>query len=136
MYHVPQSGSTPGLNSAMREPEVRLHSQREPYQVTRTGWGAFVIMASVILKPGYSWVSDDAVDSADGATKGVLPLEWVLDFESFNGKGAMGRCELKVRNDRDWEDADEEETRTNRMWRHAVAQYEQDGLYEPDNGAE
>lgn len=57
------------------------------------------ITASVVLKAGYSWVSEDAQDSPNGAVKGSLPLEWTLDFDGFGGKGSMGRCQLKVKND-------------------------------------
>ncbi|RYP91925.1 hypothetical protein DL770_001985 [Monosporascus sp. CRB-9-2] len=109
----------------------RVVCQRRPYQITRLGWGVFVITASVILKAGYSWVSDDALDSPDGAPKGMLPLEWMLDFEGFNGKGSMGRCRLKVKNDRDWQDVSEEEAEDNREWTRMVRQYERDGRYEP-----
>ncbi|KAK6857114.1 hypothetical protein PG995_007301 [Apiospora arundinis] len=104
--------------------------QRSPYQISRRGWGTFVITVSVILKAGYSWVSEDAQDTPDGATKGMLPLEWELDFDGFGGKGSMGRCRLKVKHDRDWDD--EEGERDDREWRRMVRQYEQDGRYEPD----
>lgn len=60
---------------------------RPPYQISRLGWGYFTITASVILKAGYQWVSDDAQDTPDGAPKGMLPLEWTLDFAGFGGKG-------------------------------------------------
>jgi len=60
---------------------------RPPYQISRLGWGYFTITASVILKAGYQWVSEDAQDTPDGAAKGVLPLEWTLDFDGFGGKG-------------------------------------------------
>ncbi|RYO73588.1 hypothetical protein DL764_010552 [Monosporascus ibericus] len=109
----------------------RIVCQRRPYQITRLGWGVFTITASVILKAGYSWVSDDALDSPDGAPKGMLPLEWMLDFEGFDGKGSMGRCRLKVKNDRDWQDVSEEEAEDNREWTRMVRQYERDGRYEP-----
>lgn len=60
---------------------------RPPYQISRQGWGYFTITASVILKAGYQWVSEDAQDTPDGATNGMLPLEWTLDFNGFGGKG-------------------------------------------------
>jgi hypothetical protein len=75
--------------------------RRAPYEISRLGWGHFVIAASVVLKAGYSWVSEDAFDSPeDGHGKGALQLEWTLDFEGFGGKGSMGRSRLKVRDER------------------------------------
>lgn len=106
---------------------------RPPYAISRVGWGFFTLTASVILKPGYSWVSDDAQDSPDGAVKGTLPLKWTLDFDGFGGKGSMGRCRLKVRNDREWEGVGVEEQRDQREWRRMVRQYERDGRYEPQD---
>ncbi|KAI0167574.1 hypothetical protein BJ166DRAFT_520245 [Pestalotiopsis sp. NC0098] len=111
--------------------QSRVVRQRPPYQISRTGWGVFNITASVVLKAGYSWVSDDAQDSPDGAAKGVLPLEWMLDFDGFGGKGSMGRCRLKVKNDRDWEGVSEEEERDQRELSRMVREYERDGRYEP-----
>lgn len=111
----------------------RIVRQRPPYQISRLGWGVFMITASVILKAGYSWVSDDAQDSPDGATKGILPLEWMLDFEGFGGKGSMGRCRLKVKNDRGWEGVSDEEERDQRELGRIVRQYERDGRYEPED---
>ncbi|KAI0123456.1 hypothetical protein BJ170DRAFT_109075 [Xylariales sp. AK1849] len=105
--------------------------QQAPYQITRIGWGVFTITASVILKAGYSWVSDDARDSPDGAAKGLLSLEWMLDFNGFDGRGSMGRCRLKVKHDRDWDDANGEELRDNREFNRMVRQYVLDGRYEP-----
>ena len=45
--------------------------------------------------------------------------------------GSMGRCRLKVRHDRGWDDADEEEGRDERELRRMRRQYERDGRYEP-----
>lgn len=109
----------------------RVVRQRPPYQISRLGWGTFTITASVVLKAGYSWVSDDAQDSPDGAAKGVLPLEWDLDFAGFGGRGSMGRCRLKVKNDRDWDGVSDEEERDQREWGRMIRQYERDGRYEP-----
>ncbi|ORY67108.1 uncharacterized protein BCR38DRAFT_426106 [Pseudomassariella vexata] len=109
--------------------ENHIIRQRPPYQISRLGWGIFTITASVILKAGYAWVSDDAQDSPDGAAKGMLPLEWTLDFDGFGGKGSMGRCKLKVKHDRGWQD--DEAERDNREWNRMVRQYERDGRYEP-----
>ncbi|KAK8074175.1 hypothetical protein PG994_005074 [Apiospora phragmitis] len=75
--------------------------QRAPYQISRRSWGPFVVTAEVILKDGYSWVSEDARESPDGAVKGMLRMEWMLDFDGFGGRGSMGRYQLKVKHDRD-----------------------------------
>ncbi|KAK4506567.1 hypothetical protein PRZ48_000299 [Zasmidium cellare] len=111
----------------------RVIRQRAPYEIRRLGWGVFTLVAYVILKAGYSWVSDDAQDSPDGAPKGMLPLEWTLDFNGFGGKGSMGRCRLKVKNDhREWEDdASDEEERDNAEWGRVMRTYERDGRWEP-----
>ncbi|GAB1743878.1 hypothetical protein NU219Hw_g929t1 [Hortaea werneckii] len=109
----------------------RIIRQRPPYSIKRYGWGYFTIQAYVILKAGYSWVSNEAEDSPDGASKGMLPLEWTLDFSGFGGKGSMGRCRLKVKNDRDWEDISEEGEQDEAELRHLVRQYERDGRYQP-----
>jgi hypothetical protein len=95
------------LHHTFRPP--RIIRTRPPYEVTRLGWGYFTIMAYVMLKPGYSWVSEDAQDSPDGAEKGMLGLEWTLDFGRFEGRGSMGRLKLKVKNQRDWHDVSGEE---------------------------
>ncbi len=104
--------------------------QRQPYELTRIGWGTFIIQANVILKAGYSWVSEQARDTPDGAHKGALPLEWLLDFDGFQGKGSMARLRLKIKNDRDWQAGDEEQ-RDNREFNRMARQYERDGRYEP-----
>lgn len=130
----------PSRQDIIEEVHIHLHPTfrqnhiirtRPPYAVSRLGWGHFTITASVVLKAGYSWVAEEAQDTPDGAPKGVLPLEWTLDFEGFGGKGSMGRCRLKVRNDREWEAAGAEEERDQREWRRTVRQYERDGRYEP-----
>jgi hypothetical protein len=100
----------PSRTDIIEEVHIHLHptfrqnhivKKRAPYAISRLGWGFFTITASVVLKAGYSWVSEDALDSPDGAAKGSLPLEWTLDFDGFGGKGSMGRCQLKVRNNRE-----------------------------------
>ena len=48
----------------------------------------------VILKLGYTWVSEDAVASPDGYEKNMLPIDWTLDF---HGGGSQGRLWMKVR---------------------------------------
>ncbi|KAI6879751.1 hypothetical protein KC360_g7738 [Hortaea werneckii] len=111
--------------------QSRIIRQRPPYAIKRYGWGYFTIQAYVILKAGYSWVSNEAEDSPDGASKGMLPLEWTLDFSGFGGKGSMGRCRLKVKNDRDWEDISEEGEQDEAEMRRLVRQYERDGRYQP-----
>lgn len=132
----------PSRTDIIEEVHLHLHPtfrpnnivrSRPPYSVTRIGWGYFTITASVILKAGYSWVSSDAVDSPDGAEKGMLRLEWALDFGSFGGAGAMGRCRLKVRSarGREWEESSEEGERDEAEWGRMRRTYERDGRYEP-----
>ena len=96
----------PSRTDIIKEVHIHLHptfrqnhiiKTRGPYSISRIGWGHFTITTKVILKAGYSWVSEDAEDSPGGAAKGSLPLEWTLDFDGFGGKGSMGRCQLKVR---------------------------------------
>ncbi|KAK3686456.1 hypothetical protein LTR37_019806 [Vermiconidia calcicola] len=129
----------PSRTDIIEEVHIHLHPTfrqnhiirtRPPYSVQRLGWGIFAVEASCLLKAGYSWVSSDAEDSPDGALKGLLKLEWMLDFTSFGATGAMGRCRLKVKSDRDWED--DEAARDQREWERVVRQYERDGRYEPD----
>lgn len=129
----------PSRTDIIEEIHIHLHptfrqnhivKTRSPYSISRLGWGTFTITASVVLKAGYSWVSEDAQDSPDGAVKGSLPLEWTLDFDGFGGKGSMGRCRLKVKNDRDWRATDAEQERDQREWGRVVRQYERDERYE------
>lgn len=129
----------PSRTDIIEEVHIHLHPTfrpnhiirtRPPYAVQRLGWGVFSLLADVILKAGYSWVSSDAEDSPDGAAKGMLRLEWMLDFSSFEGTGAMGRCRLKVKSDRDWDD--DEDVRDRRELERVMRQYERDGRYEPD----
>jgi hypothetical protein len=131
----------PSRTDIIEEVHIHLHptfrqnhivKTRPPYAISRLGWGHFTITAQVVLKAGYSWVSEDAEDSPDGAVKGSLPLEWTLDFDGFGGKGSMGRCQLKVKNDREW-GADAEQERDQREWGRVVRQYERDGRYEPQD---
>ncbi len=125
----------PSRTDIIEEVHIHLHPTfhqshivrtRPPYAVQRLGWGVFPMLADIILKAGYSWVSSDAVDSPDGAPKGMLRLEWMLDFTSFDATGAMGRCRLKVKSDRDWNDG--ETARDRRELERVVRQYERDGL--------
>lgn len=111
----------------------RIIRTRPPYEIKRLGWGFFTIVAYVILKAGYSWVSEDAENSPDGAEKGMLGLEWVLDFDRYGGRGSMGRLKLKVKNQRDWAGVDEEEEENERVWSGMIRQYQRDPLYVPDD---
>jgi hypothetical protein len=117
------------LHPTFRPPKIVR--QRSPYEVRRLGWGVFPIIAAIILRAGNSWVSSDAEDSPDGARNGMLQMEWMLDFTSFDGKGSMGRCRLKVKNDRDWTNVSDEEAEEEAEWSRVVRQYQQDGRYEP-----
>lgn len=130
----------PSRSDIIEEVQIFLHPtfrpshiirSRPPYEIRRLGWGYFTVVAGVILKAGYSWVSSDAEDSPDGAPKGMLRLEWPLDFSSFGGKGAMGRCRLNVKNDRDWRDVSDEEEQDEAEWNRMARQYQRDGLYLP-----
>jgi hypothetical protein len=89
--------------------------QYPPYEVRRLGWGYFTIFAHVILKVGYSWVSSDAEDAPDGGEKGMLPLEWTLNFD---GPGSQGRCRLKVRKEKEGQEQEDEAQReaVRRLW--------------------
>lgn len=62
----------------------------------RIGWGYFTIRAYVILKKGFTWLSEDAEAAPGRAERGMLPLEWRLNFD---GEGSMGRCRLKIQNE-------------------------------------
>lgn len=79
------------------------------------GWGYFTIIAHVILKAGYSFVSSLAEDAPDGGEKGLLPLEWTLDF---SGRGAQGRCRVKVRRQKEGMDDEvsRQAERVRRLW--------------------
>ena len=69
-----------------------MHRREPPYEITRVGWGYFTIVVLVILKVGYTWVSEDAVASPDGHEKNMLPIDWTLDFD---GGGSQGRQALQ-----------------------------------------
>lgn len=118
------------LHPTFRPP--RVIRSLPPYEIRRLGWGYFTITAHVILKAGYSWVSEDAERAPDGAEKGMLPLNWTLDFD---GDGRQGRCRLKVRSESwvDEEDGEEEVARERARMRR---QYERDGNWMPPDGWE
>ena len=80
-----------------------------------------------MLKVGYSWVSSDAEDTPDGATKGRLPLTWRLDF---GGRGSQGRLRLKVRKQKDGQEEEDQQLaeRNRRAW---MRQRERDPDYVP-----
>ncbi|SMR46252.1 unnamed protein product [Zymoseptoria tritici ST99CH_1A5] len=107
----------------------RVIRQRPPFEISRLGWGVFTLTAYIVLKAGYSWASSDAEDSPDGAAKGMLPLEWTLDFDGFGGKGSMGKFRLKVKHDREWEGEDQEGARDAAEWARTVRGYQRDGRY-------
>lgn len=77
----------------------RVFRTQPPYEISRKGWGYFTITAYVVLKQGWSWISDDAeaVPFRRDSARARLPLDWTLDFGGFGGEGSMGRCRLKVR---------------------------------------
>ena len=97
-----------------------------PYEITRRGSRPFVMMAAVVLRPDYSWVSEDAGHAPDGAPRGTMVLEWRLDFDGFGGRGSMGRYQFNVMNDRGSVD---EEVRRDRAWMRVFWQFEQLGRF-------
>ncbi|KAJ9659135.1 hypothetical protein H2198_003277 [Neophaeococcomyces mojaviensis] len=101
------------LHPTFRNPKIVV--QHPPYHIRRVGWGVFSIDANVILKAGYSWVSSEAEDTADGGIKGKLPLEWMLDFR---GRGSQGRLRLKVRKEKDNQEEEDQRQgeRSHRLW--------------------
>ncbi len=113
------------LHPTFRQSSLVL--QYPPYSIRRVGWGTFTIFANVVLKVGYSWVSPEAEDTSDGAVKGKLPLEWMLDFR---GRGSQGRLRLKVKKEKDGQDVENERLveRTRQNW---VRQRERDPDYVP-----
>ncbi|KAG7096408.1 hypothetical protein E1B28_003849 [Marasmius oreades] len=73
--------------------EDHIILRRPPYSITCVGWDTFTIEVRVFLKSGYSWVSENALDSPDGNVKCILPLEWALDFEE--GSDVVRMFEVK-----------------------------------------
>jgi hypothetical protein len=97
------------LHPTFRPSHLRI--TQAPFEVERKGWGYFVVTAYVVLKRGWSWISEDAVEvefRGDGV-KAKLPLDWTLDFTGHEGKGSMGRCRLKVRKEGEVEKKQREE---------------------------
>lgn len=108
---------------------ARIIRTMPPYETRRLGWGIFTITAHVILKAGYSWLSSEAERAPDGAEKGMLPLNWTLDFD---GKGSQGRCRLKVKGEAWAETRMEEEERESERERARMRRaYERDGNWMP-----
>ncbi|KAK8037405.1 hypothetical protein PG991_000751 [Apiospora marii] len=96
---------------------------RAPYQILRRGKSTYWIAVAVVLRPNYTWVSEEALDSPDGAARGTMVLEWMLDFEGFGGRGSMGRYKLKFRDDRNGDP----QQRAQREYRRVMWQYRQEG---------
>ena len=113
------------LHPTFRPP--RVIRSLPPYEIHRLGWGYFILTAHVILKAGYSWVSEDAERAPDGAEKGMLPLNWTLDFD---GMGRQGRCRLKVMSE-SWVDESEGEEEVERERQRIRRAYERDGNWIP-----
>jgi len=107
------------LHPTFRNP--RVIQQFPPYEIRRLGWGYFTIGTNIILKAGYSWVSSEAQDAPDGAQRGMLSLDWTLDF---HGRGSQGRCRLKVKREKDDQEREEERAReaVRRTWRRQRAE--------------
>lgn len=96
----------PSRTDIIKEIHLYLHESfknphiirtKPPYSFHGKGWGYFNIDTRVVLKPGYAWISSEAEDGPDGAVSASLRLNWMLDFASFEGRGAMGRCRVKFR---------------------------------------
>lgn len=126
----------PSRTNIIEEVQIFLHPtfgnprivvQHPPFTVRRLGWGTFTIYANVILKAGYSWMSPEAEDTADGGVKGKLPLEWNLDFQ---GRGSQGRLRLKVRKEKEGQEVEDQRQgdRARRLW---MQQRERDPDYVP-----
>ncbi|KAK7973286.1 hypothetical protein PG988_007420 [Apiospora saccharicola] len=82
-------------------PQETVVLRRAPYEISRQSRVSFLVKVAVVLKSDYSWVTDQARDAPDGVPNGTIDLEWLLDFDSFGGRGSMGRYRIKFRNDRD-----------------------------------
>ncbi|EME80069.1 uncharacterized protein MYCFIDRAFT_77853 [Pseudocercospora fijiensis CIRAD86] len=123
--HQPEtkSQSQATSNSPKASPTARssqasgVTSEEEIDDVRRLGWGVFTITAYVILKAGYTWLSEEAEVTPDGVPKGMLPPVWKLDFLGFEGKESMGSARLKVKNDREWQDISSEEERDDLLYK-------------------
>lgn len=96
----------PSRTDIVQEVHIELHEsfknpyvvrKKPPYSFHGRGWGYFNIQVCIVLKPGYVWLSGDAEDWVDGRPGAALKMDWTLDFQSFGGRGAMGRCRVKVR---------------------------------------
>lgn len=113
------------LHPTFRQNHVIL--SHPPFALSRRGWGTFEIIAHVVLKGGYQWLSADAEDSFDGAPKGSLPLTWTLDFQ---GAGSQGRLRLKVLKQKQAQEIEDERQfeQTRRLWQR---QRERDPDYVP-----
>jgi len=101
------------LHPTFRNPRITIQSS--PYEIRRLGWGYFTIVAHVILKAGYSWMSGEAEDAPDGGENGMLPLQWTLDF---SGRGAQGRCKVKIKRQKEGidEEMQRQGERVRRIW--------------------
>lgn len=79
------------LHDSFENPTVIL--KNAPFTFHAQGWGYFDIQVAICLKSSFSWQpSPDVEDGPNGDTRAVLKLNWMLDFHSFGGRGAMGRC--------------------------------------------
>lgn len=82
------------LHESFQNPHVTC--EKPPYSFHGRGWGYFNIDVRVRLKFGYAWLSKHTQSWPDGSPQASLKLSWVLDFESDNGRGSMGRCRVGV----------------------------------------
>ncbi|KAK7946202.1 uncharacterized protein PG986_010523 [Apiospora aurea] len=69
----------------------------KPYKIADYAKRPLPVKVSVILKSRYIWVSEHADNYSRDGDKRQVKADWKLDFESHNGKGAMGLWRLKFK---------------------------------------
>jgi len=79
------------LHKSFRNNKISL--RHPPFELRRWGWGYFTIFVEVILKPGYTILHDEAVETVEGGYKNRLNLEWEL---SLDNDGAQGKLRVMV----------------------------------------
>lgn len=86
------------LHESFPEPHVVL--PKAPYVFHGQGWGYFTIEILVVLLEGYAWERNkkhpNKSKNVIGQNANQLKMEWTLDFKSFGGRGAQGKCRMRV----------------------------------------